>query len=416
MPENDKHLSGRELMNRLVADQAEGRITSDQVRERLKADAERPIDADMLCAHYDAHQQRLLAYSAMLQTIIEIATDQRDPNAWRRREGEVDEHVARMTDKLPLWQKQVATVSGFLLELRADSGQGPVRLGENSHATAHLLAGYVTDSAAQAWQGCKEIAQQSRTDPTNPYATSASKVFFDSHFKSLPKPNDLMALLHLEQAAAMKALKNRQSPGQANAAHAANGVTIQTETVNVQGRSVSVAAEQIALDATLKAQAGTKRGPITVADAAAQLERYRAAGGPYLDQRTFSRLCGCQPSTVNKAIRQTTGLREWKNAALRARKQKAAPRRDSGDFDIVLDQVPAESPEPIIADDVDAIMDKLRMQATGNSEWLRALEDMAPDERARIAQLYADADYEPSPLEDDPPGQRPHQTRHHGRA
>lgn len=270
MPENDKHSSADELMNQLVADLSEGRITADQMRERLKTDAERPIDADMLRAYCDAHEQRLLAYSAMLQTTIEIATDQRDPNAWRRREGEVDEHVARMTDKLPLWHEQLDTVARFLLELRAGSGHGPVRLGDVSHATAHLLARHVTDMAAQAWQSCKDIAHRSRTDPSYLYATSACELFFNAHVKTLPKPNDLMALLQLERAAAMKALRDGQAPGQANAAHAANGVTIQTESVNVQGRSVSVAAEQVALNATLRAQDGAKRGK-------AGMEKWRRA-------------------------------------------------------------------------------------------------------------------------------------------
>jgi hypothetical protein len=40
---------------------------------------------------------------------------------------------------------------------------------------------------------------------------------------------------------------------------------------------------------------------------------------------------------------------------------------------------------------------------------------MSPEEQARIAQLYADADYEPSPLEDDPPGERPRRVKRHGR-
>lgn len=415
MPENDARPSADELMNQLVADLSEGRITLDQMRERLKTDAERPIDADMLRAYCDAYEQRLLAYSAMLQTVIEIATDQRDPDAWRRRERGVDEHVVRMTDKLPLWDEQLITVAEFLTELRAGSAHGPVRLDDVSHATAHLLAHHVTGMAAQAWQSCKDIAHRSRTDSNYLYTISASELFFNAHVKTLPKPNDLMALLQLERATAIKALRDGQAPQKANAAYEANGVTIQTESVNVQGQSVSVAAEQIALNAAMRAEDGTKRSKVSVADVAVQLERYRAAGGPYLDQRTFSRLCDCQPSTVNKAIRKTTALRAWKDASLQARKQQAAPRRDSGDFVIVLDQVAAKSDQPMIADDVDVIMEKLRRQAAGNAEWLRTLEGMSSDEQARIAQLYADADYEPSPLEEDAPGRQAPKTKYRGR-
>ena len=175
--------------------------------------------------------------------------------------------------------------------------------------------------------------------------------------------------------------------------------------------------EQIrdALRAVMQKQTGTDHGKISVVDVTAQLERYRAAGGPYLDQRTFSRLCGCQPSTINKAIQKKPSLRAWKDAAVRARKQGAAPRRDTGDFDIVMEQVAAKSEQPVMADEVDAIMNKLRRQAVGNPEWIRTLEEMSSDERARIAQLYADGDYEPSALEQDMPSERPRQVKRHGR-
>ncbi len=181
--------------------------------------------------------------------------------------------------------------------------------------------------------------------------------------------------------------------------------------------SVTPVGEQIrdAFRGGMQEQAGRKRGKVSVADVVAQLERYRVAGGPYLDQRTFSRLCGCQPSTVNKAIQKNTALRAWKDAARRARKQGAAPRRDTGDFDIVLEQVAAKSEQPVMADEVDAIMEKLRRQAARNPEWVGALDEMSPDERAKTAQLYADGDYEPSFLEPDAPGERPRKVKRHGR-
>lgn len=126
----------------------------------------------------------------------------------------------------------------FLTELRASSEQGPVRLNDVSHATAHLLADHIIGVAAQGWQSCKDTAHRSRTDPRYLYATSASELFFKVNMQNLPKPNDLMGLLHLERAAAMKALRDGQEPQQTDAA---SGVNIRTGTVNVQGQSVSSA-------------------------------------------------------------------------------------------------------------------------------------------------------------------------------
>ncbi len=181
--------------------------------------------------------------------------------------------------------------------------------------------------------------------------------------------------------------------------------------------SITPVGEQVreAVRGAMQEQASEKRSKISVADVTAQLERYRVAGGPYLDQRTFSRLCGCQPSTVNKAIQKNATLRAWKDAARKAKKQGAAPRRDARDFDIVLDQAAAKSEQPVMADEIDVIMQKLRRQAAGNPEWIGTLEEMSPDQRARIAQLYADGDYEPSALEQDTPAERPRKVKRHGR-
>lgn len=180
--------------------------------------------------------------------------------------------------------------------------------------------------------------------------------------------------------------------------------------------SITPIGEQIS-DAVREAMAAreSRRGAVGMGEVAEQLRRYRAAGGPYLDQRTFSKLCGCKSaSTIHKAIAANKDLDEWKNRAIEARSAKAGPQRSSENFDIVTDRVGASSETPIPQDDVDTIMQKLCRQAQQNPEWVRALEAMSPDERAKVAQLYADGDYEPSPLERDEPGKR-RRVRHHGR-
>ena len=149
-------------------------------------------------------------------------------------------------------------------------------------------------------------------------------------------------------------------------------------------------------------------------DVAAQLERFCDAGGPYMNQRLFSRLCGCRPSTVNKAIKQNSRLRAWKDAALKSKKQASAPRRACGDFGVILENQVAKQVEPVSHDDIDVILKKLGKQAAGNPEWLEALRNLGPAERVEIAQLYSSGDYEPSPLDDDPPDQRPRPNKFHG--
>lgn len=174
--------------------------------------------------------------------------------------------------------------------------------------------------------------------------------------------------------------------------------------------------EQIrdAVRAVMREQGSPSRDSVGVADVIAQLERYRVAGGPYLDQRTFAQFCDCSTTTINKAVNQNVSLRQWKDGALRVRKQKAALRRDPGNFDLVIEQVAAEPVEPVLAEDVDTLLHQLRQQAATNPEWLQRINAMPADRQTELARLYASSDYEPSPLEEDPPG-RPRKTRYHGR-
>lgn len=216
----DLHYGLRQPRNRseqLKVDFWRGKITEAQFRDGWKADANRPIDLEMLQIFFDGEEERLQAYADMRQTVIAIATDQRNPDSWQHREAEVDQHVDRMMAKLPMWTEQLGTVYGFLSELRADSGLGPVQCKDLSHATAHLLAVSVFEQAAGLWRRTKDTAYRSRTDPCYLYETTASTLFFDAAIPTLPSPNDLMALMELERAAALKALRERQ---QANSARA----------------------------------------------------------------------------------------------------------------------------------------------------------------------------------------------------
>ncbi|HUT58107.1 MAG TPA: hypothetical protein VNA25_09695 [Phycisphaerae bacterium] len=230
----------RDAIERAEIDLFQGRITQDQFREACKADAERPIDIEMLDTFCNAYEDRLQSYSRMLQTVIAIATDQREPDAWCRREAEVDRHVEEMKAEMPLQKEQVGTVFTFLAELRADRNGEPVQCGGRSAESAHRLADVIMDHAVEGWRSGKKIAEKSRTDPSYLYPTSASHLFYEAYLPGLPRPNDLMSLMVLERARARKAIQ--EQPGTAKTAPSASAsINIQAEAVNVTTPSVNVA-------------------------------------------------------------------------------------------------------------------------------------------------------------------------------
>lgn len=198
-------------------------ISDDEFRAGLKADAERPIDREMLDAFHNETLQQVVLYGKMLKTIVQIATNQRDPNCWRHRETEVDELVSAMANPGAMWKTHIQTVLTFLAEVRSAKGQGVAQCGEYSGASAHILAIHVMRIAAEAWSLNKQTAERSRTDRRYLYATFASSLFLEVNFPKLPRANDLVALLELEHAAASKELRDRQPANTDSASASGDG-------------------------------------------------------------------------------------------------------------------------------------------------------------------------------------------------
>lgn len=168
----------------------EGQITDTELRARLKADAERPIDLEMLTSFCDAFQVNLAHYSGVLQSAVLKPSDQ-GTSAWRAKEKAIDEHVAALRGKLPLWRENLETVYEFLDELRITSGKGLVKLSEFEGTSAHWLAQLLFTRMVEAWRSCREVSDRSHRDPRYTYAANAIDLFSESWFASFPAPQSL---------------------------------------------------------------------------------------------------------------------------------------------------------------------------------------------------------------------------------
>jgi hypothetical protein len=173
-------------------------------------------DAKVLRTFCDAWEFQLEHYSAMLQAIIRIATDQRRHPLSRRGEGHIDQHVVAMEQKLPLWSEELEQIYRFLTQLRLNLDGKPVTLGKDSGESAHWLALLVMERATKMWRSCKQIAKQSRTRSEYLYATTATSLFHQSMIEKddLPRSNDLAAVMRLERMAAERkvAVQSKASP------------------------------------------------------------------------------------------------------------------------------------------------------------------------------------------------------------
>ncbi len=120
-------------------------------------------------------------------------------------------------------------------------------------------------------------------------------------------------------------------------------------------------------------------------------------------QREWAAAIGCSEGLVNSlAVRKAVMEKRRENATPKAHKPpKAVSLTDK------MAAVTGRNDDPSNTADTDAIMRKL--MAAAKPEERQKLNDMTPDERRELAKVYAEqeADVEPSPLEVDPPSDRP---------
>ncbi|MBN2446039.1 MAG: hypothetical protein JXO22_04905 [Phycisphaerae bacterium] len=342
-------------------------ITPDEYAEEVKAHAERPIDADMLAAFCDGYEARVTAYADLLQTVVTIATDQRDAESWRRLEPQVDAAAARMDAKLKLFSDELGTILRFLTELRAAAGE-PVRCGSYTGDSAHWIAALVLSHASQAWKGCKETAHRSRTDPAYLYATTASSLFFQTWIEpgKLPAPNDLAALMRLERAAAESELRDRAKPKPDAASW------IKAAIVEIKADSVSVQ------PATAKAARGAASGDADWHDVQRRLLELNDRGVPYTSIGKLAKQLGCANATVQKAIKNSATLKGWQ---ARHTGSSRSPRATSITEMVTDNAEQFREPDPTAAaegDDVDLV-------------FARLIQEAQPEERAQLNEMDADA-------------------------
>jgi hypothetical protein len=187
-------------------------ITQEEYRKRLKEYATRPVDRPMLQKFFKEFEAALNDYGGLLQLIVEIATDQHDPDACQYREGEVDSAIVKFDAKYDLFSTELKTVLEFLTRVQSDR-QEPIKCGDYIGDSSHWIAMLVFSHASQAWKRSKEIADRSMTDPHFLYSMNAAALFFKTWIEpnKLPRPNNLAALLRSEQAKAIAKFDAKQT-------------------------------------------------------------------------------------------------------------------------------------------------------------------------------------------------------------
>lgn len=174
-----------------------GQITEEELRSKLKADAERPIDLEMLAAFHDAIQGRLEHYSGVLQKSV-IRPSEAGSSVVEINKNAIDDHISAMASPMSLWKENLRTVLEFLQEFRITAGHGLAKIGSLEATSVHWLAELYFKRMADAWQSCREISERSHHYQRYMYAADAIELFHGSWFSQFPSPQSLSEHLREE--------------------------------------------------------------------------------------------------------------------------------------------------------------------------------------------------------------------------
>jgi hypothetical protein len=189
----------------LMRDHIQGRITEAELSDRLRRDAERPIDLNMLTAFHETFEANLEHYSAILQkTVLRPSEDH--PRLRAEHTREIDSHVQQLGEKLPLWREHLETVFDFLDEVRLSANLGLVQLGEFEATSVHWLAELLFKRIREAWRSCTDIDRRSRHDGRYLYEANAIDLFREQRHSSFPAPQNLSERLRHEFKLARRAI------------------------------------------------------------------------------------------------------------------------------------------------------------------------------------------------------------------
>ena len=226
----------------------QGEIRLAEFGMRLKAEAERPIDLEMLTTFCKAYEENLSHYSGVLQKAV-LRPEQVGTSAWRENEKAIDEHVAILCGKLPLYRQNLETVFEFLEEQRILSGAGLVKLGGFEGTSAHWLAHLLFTRIKEAWQSCKEVSERSHRDPRYLYAAKAIDLF-QQWLPKFPMPQSISERLREEFILARTTLNRTAKAVKVNpttASDSSANVALGEQSIDNESRELVLIGEMFSL-------------------------------------------------------------------------------------------------------------------------------------------------------------------------
>lgn len=218
----------------------QGQITEAQMREFMRARAERAVDIEMIDEVYHQIGTQLNQYSLAVQA----ASDANNPRYTRKERGAYEmkatRHFRRTRGKLRVDRRELLTLCMFLDEVRIEYRIGLAEVSGTSASNAMMLAFNVLRQVVASWESCLAVAHRSRTEPKYLYSTTAANLWKNVSSKHYPLPQNIRALLEFEASAARLALRKRKPPFSPTSDLAdkviltANHVEIKTDVVSLE--------------------------------------------------------------------------------------------------------------------------------------------------------------------------------------
>lgn len=210
-----------------------GQITDDELHEKMRQRAERPVDQEMIDELFSEVDSIIEDYRQALRAAAATMYAQCTRAAREAAETEAARLLKRTSRTLNLDKCEQQTASLFLTEMRIESGLGIVWLGKHAALNATELVFIVTEDVRISWRDCHENVRRRPTDARRLNRTTAAALLFEKGGPEPPPAQHLVTLVAQERIAATMALRKRSLTAGTSDKQAAENVVINAANVQL---------------------------------------------------------------------------------------------------------------------------------------------------------------------------------------
>ncbi len=201
--------SPRHTVEELRVESLKPNFDEEAWRVRCEKLSHQPLTEKLLDFLVEDMEERVEDCSKLLRIVSQIVLNQNGKYSVDQWEPIASYHARELLRSTSFMGSQLNHICDEIENIRFKAGRGMIEIGVYGGNCSYFVWSQIIGHASKHWFNCVRTAEKSRTNPNYLYETTASHLFWESIFSSLPQPQQLLNRIFEEQAVVRLALRKR---------------------------------------------------------------------------------------------------------------------------------------------------------------------------------------------------------------